>query len=328
MVIDNIFVLCPSNLSCRGKGGLNMIVLIGLLLILMWWLFSPKDTHLLNEQEINKLLEIKPNFSSTHYNSHSDLDRALSTCSETISTLTSKGVDKFRDNEKTLVRKVLKHLLDLEDSRKAINQSYIENELVKLASYFDTLEKFPLSYQQRVAIVTEEDNNLVIAGAGSGKSTTVLSKIKYIIENFNVKPEDILLLSFSNKSVSDLNSKITIPDLEAHTFHSFASSIIATVEDAKPSIADDNKTDQIFENAFKHYTEDTNKLKSITDFFLYHQNPTTSLLDFSSFKEKVLSLRNHNLKPFKMPGSKETFMKEKMKSFEEVQIANFLMKEF
>ena len=48
------------------------------------------------------------------------------------------------------------------------------------------------------AVVKDNNDLLVIAGPGSGKTTTIIEKIKYILQDNN--PEDILVLSFTNKN--------------------------------------------------------------------------------------------------------------------------------
>lgn len=49
---------------------------------------------------------------------------------------------------------------------------------------------------------------LVIAGAGAGKTTTVAAKVKYLVEKRGIKPEQILVISFTNKAVGELRDKI------------------------------------------------------------------------------------------------------------------------
>ena len=76
-------------------------------------------------------------------------------------------------------------------------------------------------YQQEV--VTSNENILVIAGPGSGKTTTIKEKVNYLLENND--PEDILLLSFTNKSVEDIKKKLN-SDVFVMTFHKLAIDIL------------------------------------------------------------------------------------------------------
>lgn len=58
----------------------------------------------------------------------------------------------------------------------------MNNELEKNKEFFDKLDDKVLDLNQRIAIVTDEFNTQIIAGAGTGKSTTIVAKIKYLIE--------------------------------------------------------------------------------------------------------------------------------------------------
>lgn len=57
-------------------------------------------------------------------------------------------------------------------------------------------------------VVTTEGDLLVIAGAGSGKTTTMVAKVKYLIEIKNVDPKEILLISYTNKATEELKERI------------------------------------------------------------------------------------------------------------------------
>lgn len=58
--------------------------------------------------------------------------------------------------------------------------------------------------------IKSNKNTLLIAGAGAGKTFTIIEKIKYLINEKNIKPCEILVISFTNKSVNDLKRKLII----------------------------------------------------------------------------------------------------------------------
>ena len=76
-------------------------------------------------------------------------------------------------------------------------------------NYLDTIYKdIKLDDNQKEAVVCNAQNEMIIAGAGSGKTTTMAAKVKYLVEKENVNPKDILVISFTNKAVSELQERI------------------------------------------------------------------------------------------------------------------------
>lgn len=82
-------------------------------------------------------------------------------------------------------------------------------------------------YQYKV-VVSESKNILVVAGAGCGKSTTIVSKISYLINNINILPSQILCVSFTNESCNSLKEKLSKNnyDIEVLTFHKLSLKIL------------------------------------------------------------------------------------------------------
>lgn len=79
--------------------------------------------------------------------------------------------------------------------------------------------------EKQVEAVKSLNNTLVIAGAGSGKTFTIVNKINYLLENKIYKEEEILVISFTNESVNDLKRKINF-NLNIMTFHKLALSLL------------------------------------------------------------------------------------------------------
>ena len=85
--------------------------------------------------------------------------------------------------------------------------------------------------QQEEAINFIDGNIAVIASAGSGKSSTLVNRIKNMIENHGILPTSILAITFSRKAKDTIVEKLeelNVSNANIETFHSFALKIIAS----------------------------------------------------------------------------------------------------
>ncbi len=114
-----------------------------------------------------------------------------------------------------------------ETIRSQWNKQFVKNEMTTFADLFDNIEGKRLDDQQKISVVTDEDNNLVIAGAGSGKTTTIVGKVKYLQQRHAIQPSEVLLISFTNKSAASLAERIGDEGFEALTFHKFGLRVIS-----------------------------------------------------------------------------------------------------
>ena len=110
------------------------------------------------------------------------------------------------------------------------------------------LKEFNLDKYQLKAVISKRKVNLVLAGAGCGKTYTIVSRIKYLIKYLNVNPKDILCISFTNDSVNKLKQDLNNPEIEVLTFHKLALKIIGNKKDV---LAEDILTDIII-NTFSN----------------------------------------------------------------------------
>ena len=91
----------------------------------------------------------------------------------------------------------------------------IENELIELdkelASFSDDLilQNLKLSDSQQKIVDATEDNILVIACPGSGKTHTLISRYVKIILNNEIKPEEILLITFTKKAGMEMLNRLS-----------------------------------------------------------------------------------------------------------------------
>lgn len=91
-------------------------------------------------------------------------------------------------------------------------------------------------------------NELVIAGAGAGKTLSIVGKVKYLTQVENVKPSEILVLAFTDKVVNELKERVgkVCNDIEILTFHKLGLKIFRLSEDYR----------EISENAFYFFLRD------------------------------------------------------------------------
>ena len=91
--------------------------------------------------------------------------------------------------------------------------------------------KNELNAEQCEAVTSVDGPHLIIAGAGTGKTRTVVYRVAYLVE-LGVKPDNILLLTFTRKAAQDMLRRAAIlldgrcERISGGTFHSFANSVL------------------------------------------------------------------------------------------------------
>ena len=223
------------------------------------------------------------------------------------------------------------------------NQTYLERHLVSEKHYLDTVlskvdPAISLDEEQRKVVLSDEDYMLVVAGAGAGKTTTVAAKVKYLVECKHVTPEQILVISFTNKAVGELQDKINKVlkiNCPVTTFHKTGYAILRKQDADKKNVVDSGFMFDIINNYLKNDVlrepEMVNKL--ILFFGSYFDAPYEgddlnaffnyiSKADFSTMRsnmnEYVETITN------KRTGKSITINYESLRSAQEVLIANFL----
>ncbi len=205
-----------------------------------------------------------------------------------------------------------------EKERKEKNKNYIEQKIKKEKQYFDTMfekvdKTIKLDDNQRKIILTDEKYTIVIAGAGSGKTTTITAKVKYLLDKRHIKDDEILIISFTNKAVQELDNRINIEfnhKVKITTFHKLANEIIKNNTTPNQKILKENniiknyvkknppkKIPKIIKTIFKrlineYYDKTTNMCKQYISLYKskYPQ------LEFKNIKykhEKDVKLKNY-----------------------------------
>jgi DNA helicase-4 len=128
----------------------------------------------------------------------------------------------------------------------SIHEWHLARELDASRHFFDTVEKSPLTTEQIRAVVCFDNRVLLIAAAGSGKTSTLVAKAGYALKQGYFAPERILMLAFNNDAAAELRERLRsrlIPlglpaeQVTAKTFHAFGLEVIGAATGKKPSLA-------------------------------------------------------------------------------------------
>lgn len=241
-----------------------------------------------------------------------------------------------------------------EDLLNERNSDFVERKLVEYKEYFDHIftdvgENIKPDDEQRRIILRDDDYSLINAGAGSGKSTTMAAKVKYLVDKLGIKPEEIIMLTFTKKSSEDLDEKVNdLLDLgiPVSTFHSLGMKFIKKFYPYPIKVVGADEQKQIICSYIKELFKDKNKLRRLIELFKQYENKTyiakgfiENFEKFDTFEDyfKDYKRRKYLIESSKHGGihqylinrmsqrnSLYTIRGEKVKSLGEVRIANFL----
>ncbi|MCE2526777.1 MAG: UvrD-helicase domain-containing protein, partial [Actinomycetia bacterium] len=125
-----------------------------------------------------------------------------------------------------------------EAERSKANKQFIEMSIPRVKAATRSVLPYPVTDEQAETIATDEDVTLVLAGAGTGKTVTIVGKVAHLVRNEGVRPDEILVLAYNRKAAEEIRERLP-PDLSGSrvsTFHAFGRSVIAKSGGA-PSIS-------------------------------------------------------------------------------------------
>jgi len=126
-----------------------------------------------------------------------------------------------------------------------LNDKFLAHQKVARKDFFARVEKNPLTDEQIHACVCMDDAVMVVAAAGSGKTSTMVAKTGYALHEGLAKPEQILLLAFNKATAEEVGQRIAeqlkgvpgVDKVRSSTFHAFGIAVIGQATGKKPSLA-------------------------------------------------------------------------------------------
>lgn len=125
-------------------------------------------------------------------------------------------------------------------------------------------DSFELDEEQKDAIVTDDKHNLVVAGAGTGKTEVLITRIAYLIKRKpdSVLPNRILAIAYQNKDVKQIERRLArrydIDGVEVETFHKLGKKILEKSGKKldRNSIVDENKKHDSIRSIYEKWLAD------------------------------------------------------------------------
>jgi len=203
------------------------------------------------------------------------------------------------------------------------------SELAAHAAFFDSVESKPLTDSQRRACVVNEDNNLVLAGAGTGKTSTMIGRAGYLLASQRAVPDELLMLAFARKAASEmqerlderLDERLGLVDESptVKTFHALGLEIIGKAEGRRPDLhkmaEDAHAFEKFIDKQISACCDDPDYRAMIIRYCGSEKFSYRNHFNFTSMRDYLEYVRTNELR---------TLKGEVVKSFEECVIANFL----
>ena len=230
--------------------------------------------------------------------------------------LGSKKLENFTAHES--FDRFHKAMSDTEGFKRINNDRFIKDQLSNYKNYFDTVLSHPMDEQQREAVVSLEDNVLVISSAGSGKTMTAVCKVRYLIDVQRVAPEKILLITFTNKAAESLSKRLGERKLKCKTFHKLALDIITEATGTRPTITSADFSVQVYN---KLLNENQKFYSAVGDYVMWSRYKMKDQFEYNSYQDYITDRKKYGIQSyFNDMDGKPVFCK----SDEESQICDFL----
>ena len=220
-----------------------------------------------------------------------------------------KSTKKFKKEKRT-------EILDIYSQCTQYWQNeFIEQENNKYKNFFDKVESNPLTQKQREACIVMEKNNLVLAGAGTGKTSVMVGRAGYLINYKKIKPTDVLMITFTKAGAGEMQDRINNKlgknigeRMKIKTFHSLCLEVSGMKLKADSIFTDEQKRDFILDRLDKYYKDASDYVENY-----FYKEKTEN--DFHDKEAYFAYIQQEEIK---------TYRNERVKSHSERRIANWL----
>ncbi|KID58460.1 hypothetical protein JF50_07285 [Pseudoalteromonas luteoviolacea] len=248
------------------------------------WLSSHVNKLTQSIAKLESLLEKR-------YLSHSLLLTAQKMTSELAGYWLNWSLDKRFERHLAQTRFTLEEVhtwqqQDIDEFREA----YIKKQLHDYEAYFDSVASKPLTIAQRRACVVVDERQLLLAGAGTGKTSVMIAKVGYLLNAKLANSEQILMLAYGKDAADEMQQRLKNANFEAtcRTFHSLGTYILGQVEGKPPTLSqlchNEKKKQQFIHDALVSLCQDRAYEQRLQQLLMVHfgYKPDEKEVDFSA----------------------------------------------
>ena len=248
------------------------------------------------------------------------------TCHADLASLVSQCGSLVQDGLDTEARDEFRRLNSLRDKetfervREGNNRRFLDRQIPLVQQTVWNAVNTRLTEEQAEAVATDEDVTLVLAGAGTGKTSVIVGKLAHLVRDRSIPPDEILVLAYNRKAAQEIRERLPgyLRDTHVSTFHSLGHRIIAESKIA-PTVsrlaADQFAFTIAVDSILGELLNDPTHSRSLAEFIAYWQAPYRSAFEFRSRTEYDDYVRSIELR---------TLSGDLVKSYEELVIANYL----
>jgi DNA helicase-4 len=192
-----------------------------------------------------------------------------------------------------------------EKERDKRNTQWVAQQKITHHAQFGGALGYPLNEQQVTSILMDEHRTLVVAGAGTGKTSTVVAKAKWILAQKLSTETNVKLLAFNRDAAKEINSrfgKTESDDALASTFHSLGMRLVGEGRGKKPRLTKLNNDDQGLQKFLRGCIEDALNSKTkagiVISFLAYFRFPEPVPVPIEKSHEANRWADGHDIRSF------------------------------
>jgi DNA helicase-4 len=192
-----------------------------------------------------------------------------------------------------------------DESRTARNEAWVKRQREKHDKLFANGMGYPLNSDQIDAILYDEHRSLVVAGAGTGKTSTIVAKTRWILAQGLAKPSRIRMLAFNKKAAEEISERLggdVSGDGVSSTFHSLGLGVVARARGKKPRLTSLDEDIRLMQAFLRRCIDDGLKAPKVAnhviEFLAYFRYPEPDPVPAEKSHEANRWAEGHDIRSF------------------------------